>query len=257
MSTAETDEKNRGVCRALAVLTAKYAVAPEEAFMVCALNPSARSPVQPADKWDSVRHAVRCGWRREVSHLYPGSAMQDFNYSLADSVVGYGGLLSLRWLFAVIPSYLVIQVATTAIREGKESVKVLKWLYAGAEHVVPSYDKYDIIRAALEHGNLPVLEWIHAHNWIADCREYDLYLSKTGRVDLMQWSHERGYRFKPWSFDSAARFGHIDAMEWLHGIGCRPTAQACYYAAKFGVLKSIEWFRKKMGTCPCGGRYHP
>ncbi|MDE2097428.1 MAG: ankyrin repeat domain-containing protein [Patescibacteria group bacterium] len=257
MSTAETDEKNRGVCRALAVLTAKYAVAPEEAFMVRALNPSVRSPVQPTDEWNSVPFVVRNGWFREVSRLLPGDRMKKYNCCLAHSIVDYGGFRVLRWLFTAIPSYSVSQMVMVAIIKNKNTLNTLKWLYAICGHCFPYYIKYDMVQLALEHGNLPVLEWAHTHGWINEIGEYDRFASRTGRVDLMQWLDERGYKFKPRSFDDAARYGHLDAMEWLHSSGCVPDGTACYYATKFGVPKAIEWFRKKMGTCPCGGRYHP
>ena len=66
-----------------------------------------------------------------------------------------------------------------------------------------------------------------------------------GRLDILEWAHQRGYSHACSKATSAcaAKHGQLAALIWLREHGCELSSEVCDNAAGGGHLNILQWTR--------------
>ncbi|KAE9041886.1 hypothetical protein PR001_g6433 [Phytophthora rubi] len=130
-------------------------------------------------------------------------------------------------------------------------VHVLEWLNEcypertswGDGHEGSSRCGRFLMDTAVEHGHLPVMQWLHANRSEGCTYRAMNYAAASGRLDMVRWIHEnRSEACSTEPMDYAAGKGHLDVVRFLHenrSEGC--TKHAMSSAAANGHLEMVQW----------------
>ncbi len=124
-----------------------------------------------------------------------------------------------------------------AARDGH--LRALRWLHRrGVRRSAP------VFAAAVYYNHMDVLDYLYKrrlststlHNSTA-CH----YAAAAGRLDVLQWLHERGAPFDAETCADAASSGHLHVLRWLRARGCAWDDRVARRAARNDHAHVLEW----------------
>ena len=138
-----------------------------------------------------------------------------------------------------------------------------------------------VLAAALKGGQEATARWLHTLAGSANRSSSKIAeaAALSGRVELVQWAQEAGYRLSPaacaaaaksrnigvlrwlrfldppcpWGPDTCAALaetGNLEILRWARESGCAWSADACAAAAYSGRLGVLQWLRTQDPPCP-------
>lgn len=197
---------------------------------------------------EAMDHAVRRGdltvvrWLVEV-YLPTGRIRQ-----AVDTAAAHGQLEILQWLKENHDSRVVWGHKELALAAKGDHVATAKWLIENADGSVGGDDRLAMMRGAMEHGNVAMLELLcrideealdesHMRN------AFMLAAARNGQLDVMQ-SHSRlGWSSAQKYMAIAMGNGHLELAQWLFScIGIKMVdVSALIEASRNGHLEVIKW----------------
>jgi hypothetical protein len=110
-----------------------------------------------------------------------------------------------------------------------------------------------MIGEATENGYLNMVKWLYTIDDYIYENEYTDIMNLTaenGRLDILKFLHEIGYKCDYAAMDSAAEFGYMDIVQWLHenrAEGC--SNYGIYGAALNGYPEIAKWLYLNRPEC--------
>jgi hypothetical protein len=134
-------------------------------------------------------------------------------------------------------------------------VEVLEWVVTNGTFDKDSKEKLsqdDILRHHVGWGNLPMLKWwfekYGASDIILSKRQFTKAAASHGRLEVLKWLVENGFKYSPDCLAAAAHYGELECIEYLREIGC-PWSNAVFewFVSRFqhignGIAAKVEKF---------------
>jgi len=110
-----------------------------------------------------------------------------------------------------------------------------------------------ILNGAASYGRLDILEWAHERGYSHACSiatSTSAVDERTcssaalgGRLNILQWLRANGCPCDERTCSSAAEGGHLNILQWLRANGCPWDKWTCSRAAEGGHLNILQWAR--------------
>lgn len=116
-----------------------------------------------------------------------------------------------------------------------------------------SWTEEDLLQVSIEaanNGNLEVLQWLHAEQWL-DVRCLASCAVVEGNIALLEWAHKIGAPPCD-ALEDAADCERLDILKWLHAHDCPPDEDIFALAVARNNLELLNWLLEC--GCPRGGK---
>ncbi len=144
-------------------------------------------------------------------------------------------------------STIVGSESTTTIENVVSSVSCVELYLQEAGTDVPRLR--DILNAAASYGRLDILEWAHQRGYSHACsKATSACAAKQGQLRALIWLHDHGCELSSEVCDNAAKHGHLNILQWARANECKWDEDMCAYAAEGGNLNILQWARAN--GCP-------
>lgn len=118
---------------------------------------------------------------------------------------------------------------------------------------LPEYETWSwqptLMQVAVRKGSVEIVDFLYRYSPDPAIKlsalELDSTVARDGKLDLVQWFHERDYPFGACAMNYAAQYGHLDVVKFLHEHrteGC--TVNAMTYAATEGHLEIVKFLHE-------------
>jgi hypothetical protein len=123
-------------------------------------------------------------------------------------------------------------------------VEVMEWVVTNGTFDKDSahfLSQDNMLRILVEEGHLPMLKWwfekYGASEIILSKRQFTKAAASHGRLEVLKWLVEKGFKFSADSLAAAAQGGELECIEYLREIGC-PWSNA---VAKIDMTVTTPW----------------
>ena len=137
--------------------------------------------------------------------------------------------------------------STTTIENVVSSVSCVELYLQEAGTDVPRLR--DILNAAASYGRLDILEWAHQRGYSHACsKATSACAAKQGQLRALIWLHDHGCALSSEVCINAAAGGHLNILQWARANEWQWNVDTCTYAAEGGHLHILQWARTN--GCP-------
>ena len=134
-------------------------------------------------------------------------------------------------------------------------VEVMEWVVTNGTFDKDSahfLSQDNMLRILVEEGHLPMLKWwfekYGASEIILSKRQFTKAAASHGRLEVLKWLVENGFKYSPDCLAAAAHYGELECIEYLREIGC-PWSNAVFewFVSRFqhignGIAAKVEKF---------------
>ncbi|GAB9477060.1 hypothetical protein Gpo141_00014119 [Globisporangium polare] len=173
-----------------------------------------------------------------------------FDVLLLQSAVASGDLAFVEWVVAHSKETFAMKThlsSTIELLAMKNHWAMLRWLHARSPL---SIDTPTVFRGAVTSGSLVTIQWLYENYpeaWqAAKSLALDKAAAASGRVEMVQWLHEKEYPITVAALNIAAACGHWSVVKWLHENGKLPdvTTRAMDEAAFGGHFEVVQFLHE-------------
>ena len=125
-------------------------------------------------------------------------------------------------------------------------VEVMEWVVTNGTFDKDSahfLSQDNMLRILVEEGHLPMLKWwfekYGASDIILSKRQFTKAAASQGKLEVLKWLVENGFKYSPDCLAAAAHFGELECIEYLREIGC-PWSYAVFewFVARFQHIRN-------------------
>lgn len=96
----------------------------------------------------------------------------------------------------------------------------------------------------VEYGKIDLIQWASDNNKVIfDLHDLD-NAAMWGRLDILQYLHQKGYPLTEMTFCLAACYDQLEVLEYLHQHRCPYSRYVFYQAAFYGHVRIYQWFHQ-------------